>query len=65
MSSLKSDIHTEALTRTVSLIISAMVTAKGDVWNPSDEVVSNCNAEVSEVLRSVFHSPLGPLPPLF
>ncbi len=29
----------------------AMMTAKGDVWNPPGEVVNNCNQEVDEVLR--------------
>jgi hypothetical protein len=31
----------------------AMMTAKGDVWNPPGEVVNNCNQEVDEVLRYV------------
>lgn len=53
MVSLEIHILTAVLTRTTSFIPSAMVTAKGDVWNPSEEVISNCNAEVSEVLRSV------------
>ncbi|CDZ97181.1 Predicted spermine/spermidine synthase [Phaffia rhodozyma] len=29
----------------------AMITEKGDVWNPSEEVQKNCNAEVDEVIR--------------
>ncbi|KAI0792029.1 S-adenosyl-L-methionine-dependent methyltransferase [Abortiporus biennis] len=29
----------------------AMMTAKGDVWDPPQEVIDNCNREVSEVLR--------------
>jgi len=31
----------------------AMMTAKGDVWNPPEEVVNNCNQEVDQVLRYV------------
>ena len=31
----------------------AMMTAKGDVWNPPGEVVNNCNQEVDQVLRYV------------
>ncbi|OSX64441.1 hypothetical protein POSPLADRAFT_1045484 [Postia placenta MAD-698-R-SB12] len=29
----------------------AMMTAKGDVWDPPEDVVENCNREVDEVLR--------------
>lgn len=29
----------------------ALLTGKGDVWNPSEEVVTNVTAEVSEALR--------------
>lgn len=29
----------------------AMMTAKGDVWDPPEEVISNCNREVDEALR--------------
>jgi hypothetical protein len=29
----------------------AMMTSKGDVWDPPEQVVSDCNAEVTEVLR--------------
>jgi len=31
----------------------AMMTAKGDVWDPPEDVVSNCNMEVDETLRYV------------
>ncbi|KZT67367.1 S-adenosyl-L-methionine-dependent methyltransferase [Daedalea quercina L-15889] len=36
----------------------AMMTAKGDVWDPPEEVVQNCNREVDEVLR-VLRKPGG------
>ncbi|OCH91499.1 S-adenosyl-L-methionine-dependent methyltransferase [Obba rivulosa] len=36
----------------------AMMTAKGDVWDPPEEVVANCNREVDEVLR-VLRKPGG------
>jgi SAM-dependent methyltransferase len=29
----------------------SMMTTKGDVWNPPDQVVQDCNKEVDEVLR--------------
>lgn len=29
----------------------AMMTATGDPWNPAQEVIDNCSAEVDEVLR--------------
>ncbi|KAJ3539701.1 hypothetical protein NMY22_g4618 [Coprinellus aureogranulatus] len=29
----------------------AMMTAKGDVWDPPEQVINDCNAEVSETLR--------------
>jgi hypothetical protein len=29
----------------------ALLTGKGDVWNPSEEVCANVNAEVLESLR--------------
>jgi hypothetical protein len=29
----------------------AMMTSKGDVWDPPEQVLADCNAEVSEVLR--------------
>jgi len=29
----------------------AMMTSKGDVWDPPDEVVNDCTAEVNEVMR--------------
>ncbi|KAL0953390.1 hypothetical protein HGRIS_004629 [Hohenbuehelia grisea] len=29
----------------------AMMTQKGDIWNPPDDVVENCKREVDEVLR--------------
>lgn len=31
----------------------AMMTTKGDLWNPPAEVVENCNKEVDETLRQV------------
>ncbi|CAK5283375.1 unnamed protein product [Mycena citricolor] len=31
----------------------AMMTAKGDVWDPPEQVVKDCTAEVSEVLRTL------------
>ncbi|KAI0718817.1 S-adenosyl-L-methionine-dependent methyltransferase [Fomitopsis betulina] len=36
----------------------AMMTAKGDVWDPPEEVIQNCNREVDEVLR-VLRKPGG------
>ncbi|KAK9896533.1 S-adenosyl-L-methionine-dependent methyltransferase, partial [Cystobasidium minutum MCA 4210] len=29
----------------------AMMTAKGDVWDPPEQVISDCNKEIDEVLR--------------
>lgn len=29
----------------------AMMTAKGDVWDPPEQVIHSCNREVDEVLR--------------
>ncbi|KAF8586366.1 S-adenosyl-L-methionine-dependent methyltransferase [Ramaria rubella] len=29
----------------------AMMTAKGDVWNPSPQIIESCTKEISEVLR--------------
>ncbi|KIJ55653.1 hypothetical protein M422DRAFT_151736 [Sphaerobolus stellatus SS14] len=29
----------------------AMMTAKGDVWDPAPEIIENCNREVDEVIR--------------
>ncbi|KAJ8468265.1 hypothetical protein ONZ45_g8865 [Pleurotus djamor] len=29
----------------------AMMTAKGDVWDPPEQVIEDCNREVSEVIR--------------
>jgi EEF1A lysine methyltransferase 4 len=29
----------------------AMMTSKGDVWDPPEQVLSDCNAEVTEVMR--------------
>jgi len=31
----------------------AMMTAKGDIWNPPQQVVDDCNKEVSEVIRTL------------
>jgi len=31
----------------------AMMTTKGDLWNPPAEVVENCNKEMDEILRQV------------
>ncbi|GAB1518386.1 hypothetical protein RhiTH_001445 [Rhizoctonia solani] len=31
----------------------AMLTGASDVWNPSPEIVENCEAEVKEAIRSV------------
>lgn len=31
----------------------SMITTKGSVWNPPEEVISNCNKEVDEVVRFV------------
>ncbi|CAL1714250.1 unnamed protein product [Somion occarium] len=31
----------------------AMMTTKGDVWDPSEDVVESCNKEVDEVLRVI------------
>ncbi|KAI0924235.1 hypothetical protein AcW1_006406 [Taiwanofungus camphoratus] len=36
----------------------AMMTAKGDVWDPPEEVVQNCDREIDEVLR-VLRKPGG------
>ncbi|KAF7794945.1 hypothetical protein EIP86_006088 [Pleurotus ostreatoroseus] len=45
----------------------AMMTAKGDVWDPPEEVIENCTREVDEVLRryanKVKHITLGTTPP--
>lgn len=37
-----------------------MMTARGDVWNPPEEVVNNCNKEVDEALRHVRMPPPCP-----
>jgi hypothetical protein len=29
----------------------AMMTAKGDIWDPPEEVISDCNREVDETMR--------------
>jgi hypothetical protein len=29
----------------------AMMTAKGDVWDPPEEVIGNCNREVDETIE--------------
>ncbi|KAJ3872636.1 S-adenosyl-L-methionine-dependent methyltransferase [Lentinula edodes] len=31
----------------------AMMTAKGDIWNPPEQVVEDCTKEVSEVIRTL------------
>ncbi|GJJ11115.1 hypothetical protein Clacol_005346 [Clathrus columnatus] len=31
----------------------AMMTVKGDVWNPPPQVIENCNKEVDEVIRTL------------
>ncbi|KAF8825847.1 hypothetical protein HHX47_DHR6000712 [Lentinula edodes] len=34
----------------------AMMTAKGDIWNPPQQVVEDCTKEVSEVIRLIFEN---------
>lgn len=29
----------------------AMMTTKGDIWDPPEEVINNCNSEVDETVR--------------
>jgi hypothetical protein len=31
--------------------IDAMMIAKGDIWDPPEEVISDCNREVDETMR--------------
>jgi len=31
----------------------AMMTAKGDIWNPPQQVIDDCTKEVSEVIRTL------------